>query len=75
MKWIHNFIDWIYQKIWWRGIYKRVTLYDYQVKNGRCLLCHASTPPKKELGCDKMKNRVCPCKYNQCLKINGEYWV
>ena len=68
MEWLVKMIDWVLRETWWRRYYKRVTLDEYEAKNGKCLVCHAGTPEDKNIRCDVMHDRDCPCKYNQCLK-------
>lgn len=75
MKWLVRLVNWFQRKTWWRRYYKRINLSERQVLEGRCLHCHACTPGKESLRCDIIKDRDCPCKYNQCLKFKREVWI
>ena len=63
MKWL---VDFVKRETWWRHYYQRITLLDKVAWRGKCLVCSAATG---ELRCDISKERKCPCKWNQCLKL------
>ena len=69
MQYLIKLIDLLLRETWWRRYYKRVTLDEKTTWGGRCMVCDAGTPPSnKGIRCDIMRDRYCPCKYNQCLK-------
>ena len=65
MKWLVKIVDWFLRETWWRRHYRRITLSYEIARCGRCLECSAATG---ELQCN-LKERECPCKWNQCLKL------
>ena len=68
MYFFHKFVCFIKKETWWRNRYKRVT---HKVGSTdifyKCNLCDAGDAPK-HLRCDMLRERDCPCKYNQYLK-------
>lgn len=68
MEWLVKIIDWFLRETWWRRYYKRITLDEKTTCGSRCLFCDAGTPSNKNIRCDMLLDRDCPCKYNQCLK-------
>lgn len=62
MKWIVKLVEWILRETWWRRDFKRIILDEKTTWGGRCLKCDAYKR------CSIIRNRNCPCKYNQCLK-------
>jgi hypothetical protein len=69
MEWLIKMIDWFQRETWWRRYYKRITLDEKTTWRGRCLVCDAGTPINKNIMCNMVRGRDCPCKYNQCLKF------
>ena len=69
MKCLIKLINCVLRETWWRRYYKRVTLDDKTAWCGRCLVCDAGTSSNKGIGCNTMRDRDCPCKWNKCLKL------
>ena len=65
--WLFWYINFAYQKPWWKRYYKKVTLSEGDIWEGRCVHCDAGFSYEGFPGCSKINNRPCPCEYNQYL--------
>ena len=68
MKYLVMLYNYILRETWWRKYYKRVDISHVDIFENRCDMCDAGTPSQTPR-CDFMKDRDCPCKWHQCLKL------